>query len=59
MLDIKFIRENKERVKKACGAKNRIVNLDRLLSLDEERRKIISEAEKLRAERNKIQNSNN
>ena len=54
MLDIKYIRENLEKVRKAAKDKNRKVDLERLLSLDEERRKIITEAEKVRAERNKL-----
>ncbi|OGG03859.1 serine--tRNA ligase [Candidatus Gottesmanbacteria bacterium RBG_16_37_8] len=54
MLDIKFIRENLEKVKKAATDKNRKVDFDKLLTLDEERRKLITEVEKVRAERNKI-----
>ena len=52
MLDIKFIRENKELVKKAAKDKNRQVDLDKLLKLDEERRKLITETEQKRAKRN-------
>lgn len=54
MLDIKFVRENKEKVKKATDAKNvdsKVV--DEVLGLDEKRRKLIIEVENLRAERNK------
>lgn len=54
MLDIKFIRENLEKVKKAAKDKNREVDLDRLLELDEKRRKLIREIEVLRNERNKL-----
>ncbi|OGF99717.1 serine--tRNA ligase [Candidatus Gottesmanbacteria bacterium RBG_13_37_7] len=54
MLDIKYIRENLEIVKKAAQNKNREVDLDRLLRLDEERRKLIGETEKKRGERNKL-----
>lgn len=54
MLDIKFIRENKEAVKE--NAKNRGVNVDvdRLLALDEHRRKAIAQVEALRASQNKM-----
>lgn len=52
MLDIKFIRENKELVKKAARDKNRKVDLDRLLVVDEKRRKLIGEIEEKRAIRN-------
>jgi len=54
MLDIKFIRENKEAVKE--NAKNRGVNIDidKILYLDEKRRKIIVQVEVLRASQNKV-----
>ena len=54
MLDITFIRENKEKVKAGVAAKQfdpKIV--DEVLKLDETRRKLIVEAEELRAKRNK------
>ncbi|MBU2037200.1 serine--tRNA ligase [Patescibacteria group bacterium] len=53
MLDIKFIRDNKEAVK--ANATNRGVNvdIDKLLSLDEQRRRIIVQVEALRASQNK------
>ncbi len=54
MLDIKFIRENLELVKKAAVDKNRKVDLERLLVLDEKRRKLIGEIEEKRAKRNKV-----
>jgi len=52
MLDLKFIRENKERVK--TSLKNRGVKfpLDRLLSEDEKRRKVLTQLESLRHKRN-------
>ena len=52
MLDIKFIRDNKDLVKENC--KNRRVNLDidLLLQLDGERREALKEIENLRALRN-------
>ncbi|MDD5739004.1 MAG: serine--tRNA ligase [Candidatus Pacebacteria bacterium] len=54
MLDIKFIRENPEKVK--LGAKNKgvEVDIDKLLELDKKRREIIAESEQLKAEQNRI-----
>ncbi len=54
MLDIKFIRENLELCKTAAENKNRVVEWDTLLTLDEERRALIGKAEVLRAERNDV-----
>jgi len=55
MLDIKFIRENKEEVK--AGLLKRITadkfDLESLIALDDERRVLIAQAETLQAERNK------
>ena len=53
MLDIKFIRENKELIKDNCRKRNIKVDVDKLLSLDEERRTLMKQSEELRAERNK------
>lgn len=54
MLDIKFIRENLEKVKKDTANKNRSVDFDRLIELDEIRRKSQTEIDTLRARRNEI-----
>ncbi len=54
MLDIKFIRENPELVKQAIANKNEKADIDKLLELDEQRRKIIVEAEELKAKKNKV-----
>lgn len=55
MLDINFIRENAEKVKTATKNKGFDEGVvDRLLKVDEERRKIIQEVEALRAKRNKL-----
>ncbi|MBU1148199.1 MAG: serine--tRNA ligase, partial [Candidatus Omnitrophica bacterium] len=53
MLDIRFIRENPDIVKKAI--KNRGLKLDikELLDLDQERRKILAEVEALKSDKNK------
>lgn len=55
MLDIQFIRENTEKVKKGINAKQLDSSLvDKVLELDEKRRKLIVEIEEIRAKRNKI-----
>ncbi len=55
MLDINFIRENKELVKKGTGNKGFEASLiDKVLELDERRRKLLLEVEGLRAKRNRI-----
>ncbi len=53
MLDIKFIRENKEAVIKNTKDRGEVVDIDRLLALDEERRSLIQQVEELRAAQNK------
>lgn len=52
MLDIKFIRENPDIVKKGIENKNEKNTVDEILALDEKRRKIITEVEDLKAQRN-------
>jgi len=55
MLDINYIRENKEEVKKGVAAKQFDAKIvDNVLALDEKRRKLILEIEEIRAKRNKI-----
>jgi len=55
MLDINFIRENIDLVKKGVADKQFDPSLvDKVLKLDEARRKLILETEQLRAKRNKI-----
>ena len=53
MLDIKFIRENTDVVKNALKARNNKLDIDEVLRLDEERRKLLMEVEALKAQRNK------
>ncbi len=48
MLDIKFIRENKDLVKEAARKKKITVDVDRLITLDEKRRELIAEADEMR-----------
>ncbi len=54
MLDINFIRENPEVVKKACKDKNVGISVDLVLDLDKEKRALMTEIETLKAEQNKI-----
>ncbi len=57
MLDIKFIRDNQDKVREAIKNKNgNIENLDNILSLDDTRRKLIIEVEAFRSRRNEIAN---
>ena len=53
MLDIKFIRENPDLVKKNCADRGARIDIERLLELDEKRRQYLRQAEDLRAMRNK------
>lgn len=52
MLDIKFIKENKELVQTNCVNRNIKVDIGELLKLNEERCDLIKKAEQLRAQRN-------
>ena len=52
MLDLKFIREQTELVKQGIKAKREVDNVDKILSLDEQRRAFIQEGETLKAKRN-------
>ena len=54
MLDIKYIRENPEIIKKGIQNKNEKDRVDEILSLDEKRRKIITEVEELKAKKNQV-----
>ncbi len=54
MLDINFIRENLDLVEKSTKEKGYKIDLKKLLKLDDQRKKSLSEVEKLRAKRNDI-----
>lgn len=54
MLDIRFIRENPDRVQEAAAQKGYNVNIADLLSSDESRRELQQKADELRARRNEI-----
>ncbi len=56
MLDLKFIRENPEIVKKGLSAKGVDFDLDALLALDSRRRNLLKEVEDLKAQRNETNN---
>ncbi len=57
MLDIKFIRENKDVIKEGAKKKHIEVDVDALLIADEKRLEILSRVEFLRGEQNKMNNS--
>ena len=54
MLDIKFIRENKDLVKEAARKKYIDVDIDELIEVDDKRRELLSRVEKKRAEQNAV-----
>lgn len=56
MLDIKFIRENKDIVQAGAVKKQIDLNIDRLIALDDERLKALKEVEELRTEVNRVSN---
>ena len=54
MLDIKFIRENPDKIKDACQKKQVDCDIDLLLEVDKKRRELMQKTENLKAEQNKI-----
>jgi len=54
MLDIKFIRNNVEKVKHAIEVKNDYADVDKLIELDTKKRKILIEVEELKHQRNTV-----
>ncbi len=54
MLDIKFIRSNPDEVVRAMKTRGMDLDLSEFLSLDERRRKILSEVEQLKSKRNTV-----
>lgn len=56
MLDIKFIRENLDLVKAGAVKKHIAIDLDRLIQVDDERRKLIAEVEALNREKKDVAN---
>jgi len=53
MLDIKFIRENPNKVKEGCEKKQVKVNIDYLLEVDKKRRETLQALEEMMAQKNK------
>jgi len=54
MLDIKFVRENIDLVRKKMDERGQNINLDKFAELDRQRRCTLQEVEILRSERNKV-----
>jgi len=54
MLSLDYIRENKQKVIDAARNKNRVVEIDKIIKLDDERRLLIQKIQVLREERNKV-----
>ncbi|HPC12398.1 MAG TPA: serine--tRNA ligase [Candidatus Paceibacterota bacterium] len=54
MLDIKFIRENKDIIKAGAKKKHLDEEIDKLLDIDQKRLDLLSKVESLRAEQNKV-----
>ncbi len=52
MVDLKYIRENSEKVKQVCITKGDKADIDAILALDEKRRSMLSEVELMKKERN-------
>ncbi len=54
MIDIKVIRQNPEKIKKACQDKGVEVDIDQLLKIDEKRRNLIQINEELKSQHNQL-----
>lgn len=54
MLDINYIKDNLEKVKKSIEARKLNVDLDKLIKLDTDRRDLIQKVDELRAKRNAV-----
>jgi seryl-tRNA synthetase len=54
MIDIKILRDNPEKVKKACENKQAKIDIDKILELDKKRRGLIQEIEGMKAEQKKM-----
>ena len=54
MLDLKFIRDNPDAVRQALAKRQDSAPLDDILRIDQERRRLLGEAETLRAKRNEV-----
>ena len=54
MIDIKLLRENPNKIKKACKDKGVVIDIDKILELDKKRRGLIQEIEGMKAEQKKL-----
>jgi len=54
MIDIKLLRENSEKVKKACQNKRVVVDVNKILEIDKKKRETIQQIENLKAAKNKL-----
>ena len=54
MLDIQFVRQHRDQVLAAIKNKGVAVDLDRLLAVDDQRRRLIGQIESVRAQRNQL-----
>jgi len=54
MLDIKYIRDNPDLVRRATDNKNESADIDKIIELDQKRRTVIAEVEQLKAQKNKV-----
>lgn len=54
MLSLDFIRKNKAKVVEAAKNKNRDIDIEKILTLDDKRRNLIQESQNIRQERNKL-----
>ena len=59
MLSINFIRKNKEKVKKAAKDKNRPVEIDKIISLDNQKKELTRKEQNLRQQRNLLAKQGN
>lgn len=53
MIDIKIIRDNPEIVKESCKRRGFQIDINKILDLDNQRKKLIKETEEIRAKKNK------
>jgi len=56
MLEIKFIRENPDKIKQACENRQVKVDINKLLELDKQRREFLHKVQDLRTQRNQNRN---
>ena len=54
MLDIKFIRNNPEKVRDACKKRGVDLDIEKIVSLDAKKRELLQEIESMKAEQNKL-----